>query len=181
MKIYWNQNKPFLLFLGKFFISYLLMTFIYQSYLNQFNTNKFEVDGITQLVAEQSKDMLLFFNKNASIAPHPTQACVKFYYNQKYISRIVEGCNAISVIVLFISFIIAFTGKWKPTLLFIFLGGLSIYVLNIGRIALLSGLFYNFPKYETFLHDVVLPLIIYGFVFLLWLLWVYKFSIYAKK
>lgn len=181
MKKFWSQNKPFLLFLAKFFLSYMLLTFIYQSYLNQYDKNTFEVDGITKLVAEQSKDLLLFFNKNAATERHLYQASVKFYYNNKYISRIVEGCNAVSVIILYFAFIIAFTGKWKPTLFFIVFGGLSIHALNIGRISLLSVLFYNFPQYETFLHDVVFPLIIYGFVFLLWLIWVYKFSIYAKK
>lgn len=181
MKKYWSQNKPFLLFLAKFFLSYMLLTFIYQSYLNQYDKNTFEVDGITKLVAEQSKDLLLFFNKNAATETHLSQASVKFYYNNKYISRIVEGCNAVSVIILYFAFIIAFTGKWKPTLFFIVFGGLSIHALNIGRVSLLSVLFFNFPQYETFLHDVVFPLIIYGFVFLLWLIWVYKFSIYAKK
>ena len=54
----------------------MLLTFIYQSYLNQYDKNTFEVDGITKLVAEQSKDLLLFFNKNAATETHLSQASV---------------------------------------------------------------------------------------------------------
>jgi exosortase family protein XrtF len=149
--------------------------------LDLYNGQNFEVDAITNLVAEQSKDVLLFFNKNASTEKHSTQASIKLFYNSKYISRIVEGCNAISVIILYLAFIFAFTGKWKPTIGFLSLGAVAIYILNIVRIALLAVLFYNFPEYESFLHDILFPLIIYGFVFMLWFIWVYKFSIYAKK
>jgi hypothetical protein len=43
---------------------------------------------------------------------------IKLIYNHKYVARIIEGCNAISIIILFISFVVSFSGK-KPTLLFI--------------------------------------------------------------
>ena len=107
-----------MLFLGKFLLTYLLLTFVYQSYLGQFDVKKFEVDGMTQLVAEQTKDLMLFFNYDANILPNPTEASVKFFYNQKFMARIIEGCNGLSVIILFISFVIAFSGKIKTTLLF---------------------------------------------------------------
>ena len=102
-------------------------------------------------------------------------------YNQKYVARIIEGCNAVSVVILFISFVVAFSGKLKPTLLFIFGGSLFVYVLNVVRIAILSVLMFHFPKQEPFLHGVLFPLYIYGVVFILWLIWVRKFSRYASK
>jgi hypothetical protein len=37
--------------------------------------------------------------------------------NHKLCRRIIEGCNAISIIILFISFVVSFSGKLKPTLL----------------------------------------------------------------
>jgi hypothetical protein len=40
---------------------------------------------------------------------------IKLIYN-KYVARIIEGCNAISIIILFISSVL-FSGKLKPTLL----------------------------------------------------------------
>ncbi|MET0759947.1 MAG: exosortase family protein XrtF [Flavobacterium sp.] len=181
MKNYWIQYKPFLLFLGKFALTYLVLTIIYQGYLNQFNEKTFEVDGFTQLVAKQTEQTLLFFNADASIELHAGQPSVKLFYNQKYVARIIEGCNALSVIILFVAFVVAFTGKLKHTLLYIIGGSLLIHVLNIARIALLAVALYHFSNQEPVLHGVVFPLFIYGVVFILWVIWVNKFSLYAKK
>lgn len=40
---------------------------------------------------------------------------------------------------------------------------------------------YHFPQYEHVLHNIVFPLVIYGIVFLLWILWVTKISGYKSK
>ena len=173
------QYKPFLLFLGKFILSYLILTFIYQSYLNRFDEKNAEVDSFTQSVAEQSAAVLSLFDSKSYTMPHLTEPTVKLFYKGKYISRIIEGCNALSVIILFISFVIAFTGKFKKTILFILFGSLLIHILNIGRIALLCVALYNLPQFEHLLHGVIFPLVIYGVVFLLWVIWVNKYSIYA--
>jgi hypothetical protein len=50
---------------------------------------------------------------------------IKLIYNQ-YVARIIEGCNAISIIILFISFL--FSGKLNQHY-FIF-GSVLVYVLN---------------------------------------------------
>ena len=175
------QYKPFLLFLGKFIVSYLILTLIYQTYLNRFDAKNVEVDSFTQLVANQSKTVLSWIDSNSFTMPHLREPSVKLFYKGKYISRIIEGCNALSVIILFISFVIAFTGKFKKTILFIMFGSIIIHILNIGRIALLCVALYHFPQYEHLLHGVVFPLVIYGVVFLLWVIWVNKYSLYATE
>ena len=179
MKKYFILYKPFLLFLGTFFLTYILLTFLYQQYLNSFEENK--IDSITRMVSENTQQVLQLFTDESSIEESVEHSYMKLFYEQKYVARIVEGCNAISVIILFISFVIAFSGKLKITLLFIFGGSLLIYVLNVVRIAVLSALIFYFPKKESFLHGVLFPLFIYGVVFLLWLIWIRKFSKYASK
>jgi exosortase family protein XrtF len=155
---------------------------IYQYYLKQFeNPLVFQVDGFTQLVANQVRKTLLFFNYDSSLILHDHQASVKLFLNQVYVSRVVEGCNALSVIILFTAFVIAFSGKWKPTVGFILVGSVLIHIMNVLRIALLSVALYYHPDQEALLHGVVFPLLIYGFVFGLWILWVNKFSNYASK
>jgi len=67
-------------------------------------------------VANQSATVLSWFDSKSYTMPHLTEPTVKLFYKGKYISRIIEGCNAISVIILFISFVIAFTGKLKNTI-----------------------------------------------------------------
>ena len=156
-----------------------MLTFLYQRYLNGFEKNK--IDAITRMVSKNTEQVLQVFNNGSSIEESDGHPYMKLFYNQKYVARIVEGCNAISVIVLFISFVVAFSGKLKTTLFFIFGGSLLIYVLNVLRIAALSALIFYFPKQEPFLHGVLFPLYIYGVVFMLWLIWVRKFSRYASK
>jgi len=96
--------------------------------------------------------------------------------NDVYVSRVIEGCNSISIIILFIAFIAAFSGGLKATILYSFVGSFLIYIINILRIAFLSFMFYKYPNQQVFLHNIVFPAVIYGFTFLLWVIWVKRFS-----
>ena len=179
MRNYFTRYKPFLLFLASFFLTYIVLTFIYQQYLNSFAEDK--VDSVTRLVGDNTEQVLRLFDEGSSLEQSDSHPYMKLFYNHKYVARIVEGCNAVSVIILFISFVVAFSGKLITTLLFIFGGSLLIYILNVLRIAALSALIFYFPDQEPFLHGVVFPIYIYGVVFILWLLWVRKFSKHASR
>src|SRR5690606_7814499 len=111
---------------------------------------------------------------------HDTEASMKLYINESFLVRVVEGCNSISIIILFISFILAFFAGLKLTLLYILAGGVIIYVMNIIRIAILTIGIYEYPQHAELLHSIIFPLIIYGTVFLLWLVWVRIYSRLGK-
>lgn len=181
LKNYFVQYKPFLIFLAKFFVVYLLLTFGYQQFLNQYDTKQFEVDSVTKLVAKQSVFVMKWFDASSKSTPNFLDTSVKLYYKNTYVSRVVEGCNAISIMILFVSFVVSFSGKLKPTILFLIAGILLIHLINVLRIALLNVLIFNYPNQKQLLHGVVFPLLIYGIVFGLWVIWVNKFSHYAKK
>jgi exosortase family protein XrtF len=165
-------------FLGLFFLAYLSFTIVYQFYL--FRSNRYEVDAITTIVSENTQWILKFFDDETYLIEDRIDRHYQIFYLKKNVALVTEGCNALSVIILFVAFVVAFSGKWKPTLLFIIGGSLIIYVLNVLRIAFLCMLLYRFPAQEQLLHGVVFPLIIYGVVFGLWIFWVNKFSKYAK-
>jgi exosortase family protein XrtF len=133
------------------------------------------------LVAENTKHLLTVFNADVDIVKKNGEPYIRLIYNQQYIAKMKEGCNGVSVIILFISFVVAFSGKVKPTLFFILGGNLIIHMLNLARIAALCVLLYFFPKQGPLLHGVFFPLFIYGVVFILWVIWVNKFSLYAKN
>ncbi|OCB74485.1 exosortase family protein XrtF [Flavobacterium crassostreae] len=178
MKHYFIAHKLFLLFLAKFFLTYILLTVVYQLYLGGFQQN--QIDGITQLVSQNTQQLMRVLDMDVLVLKDKG-ASVMVFYKQKYIARIIEGCNAISIIILFVSFIVAFSGKIKPTLLFICMGSLVIYGLNVVRIALLVVLLDAYPEQTAVWHGTIFPLFIYGVVFLLWVLWVTKILDYAKK
>ena len=131
---------------------------------------------MTHLVAKQSEALLDSFGYNAEVLPHPNEPSMKVIVNGQYLARVIEGCNAVSIIILFLSFIVAFSGKFKTTFFYILSGSVLIYSVNLLRIVLLTIGLYHYPKYEDVLHTVIFPAIIYGIVFLLWIFWVNRFS-----
>lgn len=181
MKKYFIKYRPFILFLSTFFGIYLTLTFFYQMYLNQYDTKKNEVDCFTEIVAKQAAVAMVLFDNNSRAMASTNDSSVRLFYKNINTSKVVEGCNALSVIILFISFVVAFSAKWKPTILFILAGSATIHIFNVLRIALLTVLFYELPQYKNVLHGVVFPLFIYSIVFALWIVWVNKFSKYAKN
>ena len=176
---YFKRYKSFLQFLGLFFLTYVVLTLCYQYYLGLFKGST--VDGFTEAVSSNAAVVLQFFTDGSYVVKNPDQDFIKLIYKGSYVAKIIEGCNAMSVIILFTSFVIAFSGRIKPTVTFIIIGSVVIYVLNIFRIALLSALIYYHPDQEPLLHGVIFPLYIYGVVCMLWMYWVQKYSKYASK
>lgn len=177
-----KKHREVVLFLINFFVAYFLLFVAYSFYLQKSQTKNdtFVCCGITKNVAHQTVSLLRFFGKEASTIQHEQELSMKIILNNIYTARVIEGCNSISVIILFLAFIFAFKGTLKNTLLFGFLGSLFLYVANIGRIALLTVLLQEYPDNQIFLHYLVFPAIIYGATFLLWFFWVQKFSLYSK-
>jgi hypothetical protein len=68
--------------------------------------------------------------------------------------------------------------KVKPTLL-LFLAEVLVYVLNVMRIAMLSVLMYHFPGCLS--CTVCYSPVYLWSCFILWVIWVSKFSLYAKN
>ena len=156
------------LFLG----SYLLLSFCYALYLNISIGGAYHPDFVTHFVARQSTGLISNLGYTAEIVAHETKAQMVLIVNGKYLASIIEGCNSVSIIILFISFIVAFAQGFKKTVFFICMGSLLIYVVNVLRIVILAIALYNYPNQEKILHGVVFPGIIYGMVFLLWMLWI---------
>lgn len=181
MKEYFVKYRLFLQFLGVFLLSYLFLIGIYQLYLSQFDVSNLEYDGFTNLVAEQTRFVLEVFNFNVQLSPSTFDPSVLVLVNGVSVVRIVEGCNAISVMILFVAFVLSFSKGILRTAGFIVAGLLIIHILNVSRIVLLTIGIIKYPEYEHFLHGVVFPLVIYGTVFLLWIIWVTKFTRHVSK
>ena len=131
---------------------------------------------MTNLVSLQSETLLNSFGYQTQVVPHPDEPSMKLILNGEYLARIIEGCNSISVVILFLSFIVAFSGKLKTTFFYILSGSVLIYAVNLLRIVILTLGLYHYPEYSDVLHTVIFPGIIYGMVFLLWIFWVNRFS-----
>lgn len=153
--------------------TYLLLSVFYGVYLRISEDGAYEPDFITNLVAKQSAAFLEGIGYKSALSPDNLGEGVFLIIEDTFNVVIVEGCNSISVIILFVSFIIAFAERFKKTFLFILAGSVLIYVVNIIRVVILTVALYKFPQYENILHSVVFPGIIYSMVFILWMVWVW--------
>ncbi|WP_340064642.1 exosortase family protein XrtF [Ascidiimonas aurantiaca] len=168
-----KKYRPALLFVLRFFVVYTVLTLLYSWYLQIYAGGP---DPVTRWVAGKSVVLVEALGYSGRTQVFPGADFVSFFVNDTSIARVVEGCNSLSVIILFIAFVIAYRGPLVHTLLFILGGTLLIYVVNTARVALLIIGLYEVPEYGDALHRVFFPLVIYGLVFLLWVMWVRKFA-----
>lgn len=171
-----TKYKLVIRFIITFLVVYGVLTVGYYLYLNLSDGSKHYPDFMTNLVARQTNSLLNSIGYEAKVIPHPYEASMKVIINGKFVARVIEGCNAVSIIILFLSFIVAFAGKSKSTFFYCFAGSIIVYAFNLIRIVILSAGLYHYPWRKEVLHNVIFPMLIYGTVFLLWMFWVNRFS-----
>ena len=113
-----KKYKNIINFLVKFFVSYFLLVAIYNGYLqkSQQKESFYQTSSITTAVANQTVKVLTAFGYNVRVMQHDKEVSLKLFMEGKYILRIIEGCNSVSLIILFIAFIFSFSGSLSATL-----------------------------------------------------------------
>lgn len=87
-----------------------------------------------------------------------------------------DPCNGVSLFAVFSIFLLAYPGPWKHKAWFLPLGLLSIHVLNMLRIVVLCIVVTVDYELLNFNHDYTFYIIVYGWVFGLWYLWVKRYA-----
>jgi exosortase family protein XrtF len=182
----WQEFKPTIFFLLKFFGIYLCLSWIYGIYIASYDTQKQPVvDPFTHHIAEQcgntaelfGYDVFILKNAHQSAQAAPEQTFSSMWFNGIQAVAVEEGCNGLNIMILFVAFVIAFGGKIKNMLIFTPLGLGFIYLANLGRILLLSLLNVELQGNAFhFFHKYGFTAIIYAAVLFLWYLWVMHFS-----
>jgi len=167
-----TKNKPVIKFLAIFSSSYILLSLLYYLFLNTVSSPDF----FTRSVSEQTINLLNLLDYETNSTTNLTNDFINLYVRGKNIAGISEGCNAVSIMILFLAFIFSFTKRLKPTLLFSLLGLATIHIMNIVRIVILVACLFHYPEYSEPLHDYIFPAMIYGVVFLLWMFWINSFQ-----
>ena len=166
--------KPVLGILLRFIIIYLVLLFAYQFYLNSFKEQG--LDPYSRFIAENVAFIQNKMGYTTLLYNDVPKEQVWFYVNKVYVTRMVEGCNAISVIILFVAFIFAF---YKGTKTFVFIAAslFILYIMNVLRIVGLNIISRDYLEYNKIGHDYVFPAVIYGSVVVLWLVWIKFFAL----
>lgn len=95
---------------------------------------------------------------------------------ERQVIRIGNSCNGLELFLLFALFIIAYPGKWKIKIPYILSGLAIIYIINSFRTYWLTMMaYYKYPYYDLF-HRYIFILLVYGIVFIMWMMWANKYS-----
>ncbi len=87
-----------------------------------------------------------------------------------------DPCNGVGLFAVFLIFLIAYGGPWKHKLWFGTLGILTIHLVNALRVAALCIVVSINYEWLNFNHDYTFYVIVYGWVFFLWYIWVKRFA-----
>lgn len=166
--------KPVLKTLFGFLLIYLVFLGLYQLYLNYFAGTG--LDPISLWITDQVVAVQNFLSYESQSVHQPERETSWYLVEGAYRTRMVEGCNAVSVIILFLAFVFAFY-KGLKTFVYAGIGVLVLHLMNVLRIAGLNILYVEMPDYTKIGHDYVFPAVIYGTVVLLWLIWIKFFAL----
>lgn len=175
-----KEYRPIFISLLKFFSVYLVLTALYYSYLTYYQNTLKTCDEYTYIVAKHSSCLLNWIGIFSQAKHIDQENYMRFYVNNNFVSIVNEGCNTLSVIILYISFIIAFANSLKKTCIYLIITILLIYFINLIRISFINYIFYYYPEYGKFIHDYLFPAVIYGLVIILWIVWI-KYFLFKKN
>lgn len=165
---------PVLKILLRFVGIYLVLVLLYQAYLS--SSTDPVLDPISRWVGGQASWLQNQINYPTILIDGEKGVGVYFYIKNEYVSRMVEGCNAISVMIMFVAFVFAFYKGYK-TFLFVIGGLLILHVMNVCRIMGLNIVLRDHKEYGKMFHDYVFPAVIYGTVVVLWIVWIKFFAL----
>lgn len=175
-----KEFKPVLIFLLKFMIAWGVLVGLYNLYLSPYHSEN-KPDPYSQTVAKWTVSCLNTAGFDAHEIDDKTRPWTWIYMKSDRTSYINEGCNAISIMIIFVAFVVAFSTTWKQTLLYILGGLVVIQIMNVLRIALLNYIFAYHHEYGKMAHDYLFPALLYGTIVVLWIVWVKYFALKPKK
>lgn len=173
MKALFKQYKPALLFLARFLGVYILGNVLYGIWIVSYDV----ADPFTVMVTNHSAALLRGLGYDATTMPAFDQAYVGLQMNRTTVVNVFEGCNAMNVSILFLSFLVAYKGNWQRMIIFGIAGLLLIYGFNILRVSGLYLIAWYRPEDLYLMHKFVFTGVLYAFVFVLWFVWVKKYAI----
>ena len=123
----WKIYRPVWQFLLVFFATYGLFSSLYFYALDYWAYSGMIGDPITNFVGRQLQDLLGLLGFETKVAPWNETGNLVISVMGTPVAQLVEGCNAVSVIILFVAFVFAIAHNISDTLLFaLFRGSASL-------------------------------------------------------
>ncbi len=166
-----KQNRKAIQFLLVFVGLYFILNTIYGFFIQHYYPSS---DPFTRIVSSQVTWFLSLFDSSIVAYPSEFSEYIAVGNDRENMIYVFEGCNGLNVMIVYLSFLVAFTGPRKLFIQFVAMGIAGIHLLNLARIGLLYGVAFYFPEQLYFFHKYLFTGIIYIIVFVLWYFWVRK-------
>lgn len=98
------------------------------------------------------------------------------YIDDQPVVLVADACNGLELMALYIGFLISFPGNLKWKALFIPIGSMLIFTLNVIREIILALNYKYFQQTFDFNHKYTYVFTVYLFIFLIWRFWLNNFS-----
>jgi exosortase/archaeosortase family protein len=99
---------------------------------------------------------------------------ISIFSNGKKVITLLDACNGLELYIIYISFIVCLPSNLKRMLLFISLGTIGIYMLNVIRCVVLGVLNINRSLYVDFAHHYLFTMVVYIAIFIGWAFYINK-------
>jgi exosortase family protein XrtF len=177
MKALTIQFRAIVNFLLIFMLTFFIFSAIYDLYLHGFEA---KTDKMSTMVGNQAASLLRVFGFDAFAANVDSEKSTHLGIDGFARVKVIEGCNGLSVMILFVAFLLGFPGKRKNMAWFIPAGLLIIHLFNVCRVAILGWAVYRFGETAYPIYKELFTVSIYLLVLSLWFLWVQKYGRFNK-
>lgn len=163
----------------KFFLSFVGLTLVWFMAYEFYIKHNGKLDELITVITTKFIILLLNFSGYSSFYTPARQLGETYIYINQSTAPIVRmgaSCNGLELFVLFIFYIIAYPGKWKYKIPFMIFGIALIFMVNVLRSYWLTLMSYHHSPYFDLFHRYIFIFLIYGVVFLLWMIWAKYYS-----
>ena len=174
----YQQFKTVINFLLIFMLSFFILSAVYDFYLHRTGE---KVDGMSSFVARQAADLLGILGFEAHAFNPSGDKSSHIIIDGFARVKVIEGCNGLSVMILYFAFLLGFPGRLRSKLWFIPAGLFVIHLFNVFRVAILGWAVYRFGETGYPIYKEMFTASIYLLVLALWYLWVNKFGLLKTK
>lgn len=160
---------PAIRFLIWFVALYLILNMIYGLWVEAWNP---QADPATGWVGRQTAWCLNQIGYEVSLQPLADRPLIAFMSAGAVVINLFEGCNGINVMIVFVSFLLAYGGRPQRLIPFTLVGLLLIHILNLARVGLLFWLAETESTWFYYFHKYLFTGFLFAFVFLGWWIWI---------
>ena len=168
-----KKYNPLVKFLGTCFLIYILWSLFSVFVLGE---NSIVEHWLTKTEAFLVSEIFAVFQYDGVYyIERPPDAHV-LYWGEMRLVGISDSCNGLVLFVTFAGFILAYPARFLYKSVYIPLGIVLIFFLNVFRIFCLAIIWIYYPEYLQFNHHYTFTFFVYMDIFLLWLGFVKKYG-----